>query len=250
MTFLKKLYKNIHPFRKEMSSFKISLWENTLFVNNVILHGETERKLFISLMIPSNNKFKQVNMCRNPNDTLKILLQRLQLKMLQLKHKKWSQDTGNDKMSIYVDEVEVSSDSKCSEVFVSNVINATLRINNVYYNIIIDAPVLKDLQLGNPPYKGLMLYPYAFDKGFNVSVLKSSYLWFRMSSNDIKTVGDKITYTPTSDDVNCRLKLVCNPCNEQGKIGPQAVVLSSTVQENDIQFYPFEKRLKKKPDNR
>jgi len=116
--------------------------------------------------------------------------------------------------------------------------------------VIVNAPIINEFKLGYPPYQGLILYPYAFDQGYNVSVMDTQYLWYRIDSKDEIEVGNKMTYTPTADDVNCRLKLVCSPFNDEGQSGPKAEITSSTVLENIVQLYPFEKRLKPKPYNR
>lgn len=231
-----------------MSTSKLSLWENSMFVNSVKVPGEDEHQLLVCMSL--NKSKKKVNMCRNSSDTIQTFIDRLKIKVHAFYLKKNS-DNSNfaDSILFKVDGITVPTDSICGQVFEEKA-NITLQIKDDIFKVVINVPIVKDLKLGVPPYKGLMLYPYAFDKGYNVSILDSKYLWYRIESKNVVEVGNEITYIPTENDVSCRLKLVCSPCNEQGRFGPTAEIESSTVLENTIETYPFEKRLKIKPNNR
>jgi len=233
-----------------MSSFKLFLWENSMFVNCLIPKGETEQKMMVTLPSPFN-KSKIIKLCRNPDDTIKEFVGRLILK-LSLTQRKCNE---NEKLKrgcvlILANGIKVPHNSKCYEIFENMKENITLQIKDQSYKIIVNAPIIKDFKLGYPPYQGLMIYPYALDQGFNVSVKDTQYLWYRINSKDETEVGNKMTYTPTAEDVNCCLKLVCSPFNDEGQPGPKAEITSSPVLENTIELYPFEKRLKTKPYNR
>jgi len=233
-----------------MSSFKLILWENSMFVNCLIPTGETEQKIMVTLPSPFN-KSKTIQLCRSPEDTIKVFVDRLVLKLSHSQRKV----SEKDKLKgcwvlILANGIKVPSTSKCYEIFEETKENITLQIKDQTYKIIINAPLIKEFKLGYPPYQGLMIYPYALDQGFNVSVMDTQYLWYRINSKDETEVGNKMTYTPTAEDVNCCLKLVCIPFNDKGQPGPKAEITSSTVLENTIQLYPFEKRLKTKPLNR
>lgn len=250
MKYLINLYNyyNTRYFRRKMSSLKLSLFENCLYVNYAIPPGETEKKLVISMLMP-HNKTKKINFCRNINDTIQIFIERLNLKISNLKKKK-HQTTFSSDILLKVDGLNVPNTSICSEVFTKNNSNITLQINDNLFKVIIDAPIINELKLGVPPYEGLMLYPIGFDKGYNVSIVDCKFLWYRIDSKRVIEVGDKITYTPTKNDVGFQLKLICNPCNEDGVFGPTAEVISLPVNENVIKIYPFESRLKMKSNNR
>lgn len=243
-----KSFNHLGIIRREMPSFKLSLWDSSVFINNVIPPGETESKILVAMLFPTNNKPKKINMCRNSDDTIESFLQRFRLKIEQLNKK--LKKPCDDILSIEIDGITVSLNSKCSEVFEAKNSNINLHINEKKFKIIVDAPIINDLLLNKPPYQGLLLYPYAFDKGYNVSIANSNYLWYRVESKNEVQVGINMTYIPTADDIDCCLKLVCNPRNEEGRFGPQVEVLSTIVVKNTIQVYPFEKRLVKKPDNR
>lgn len=225
-----------------MSSFKLTLWENSMFVNYIVPPGETKQKLMISMLMPLNNQ-KRINFCRNLNDTIQIFIDRLNIKL-----KSKNQIFMIDDIIIKINGVDVLSNSICSEVFTKTNSNITIQIAKHLFKVIIDAPIINELKLGMPPYKGLMLYPYAFDKGYNISVLDNKYLWYRIDSKNLIEIGNKFTYTPTENDVGFNLKLVCNPYN--GQLGPTAEIISLPVKENEIEIFPFENRLKTKPDNR
>lgn len=248
MQFFLKLNKHIHYIKRNMSSFKLLLWEKSVFVNYVIPPGETDHKLFITLLLP-NTKQKRLNLCRDSNDTIQTFIDRLQIKAVQIYTKKKC-DPEPCSISVQINETDVPNYHKCGDIFKGNNSNITIHINDDVLNVIVNAPIINDLKLNIPPYKGLMLYPHAFIKGYNISLENSKYLWYRIDpKNDIE-VGSTITYTPTVNDVNCCLKLVCNPCNKEGQFGPPAEFISSKVVENPINTYPYENRLKKKPDDR
>lgn len=248
MQFLVKLNKHIRYIKREMSSFKLQLWEKSVFVNFVIPPGETDHKLFVTLLLP-NTKQKRLNLCRDLNDTVQTFIDRLQIKAGQIYNKRTC-DAKPCSISIHVNETDVPNYYKCSDIFRENNSNITIHINEDVLNVIVNAPIINDLKLSMPPYKGFMLYPHAFIKGYNFSLMDSKYLWYRIESKNAIEVGSTITYIPTANDVNCCLKFVCNPCNEEGQFGPPAEFISSKVLENPINTYPYEKRLKRKPDNR
>ncbi|XP_050438056.1 2',5'-phosphodiesterase 12 isoform X2 [Adelges cooleyi] len=248
MRYFSKLIKNIIFTKRDMSSLKLFLWENVMFVNSVILPGEIEKKYMITTLITIKNNTRRLNMCRKPDDTVVILLQRFALKIQQAKVKKKINEPITDCIFLKVNGQTVPDETKCSQVFDGKNINISLEINDKTLSVMVDLPIINDLLLGKP-YKCLMLYPYAFDKGYNVSILKSKYTWYRVKSNNVVKVGNSIAYIPSDDDIKCKLKLVCEPCNEEGHFGPTVEVLSEEVVDNIIDNYPFEKRLIDKPSN-
>lgn len=248
MKFLSKFCKHISYTKREMSSFKITLWEKCMFVNYVVLPGETQSKYKVSMLAPLN-KSKRINLCRSPDDSIKTLVDRISIKISKTRSKKIMTDVKIENIFMQVDEVTVPDSTTCSEVFEKNRSNITIQIMNDVYRVLVNAPIINDLKLSVPPYKGFMLYPFAFDKGYNVSVLDSKFLWYRVDSKNVTEVGNQMIYTPTENDVNSCLKLVCSPCNEKGYSGPTAEICSAKVLDNTIEIYPFEKRIKEKPLN-
>ncbi|XP_060856862.1 2',5'-phosphodiesterase 12 [Metopolophium dirhodum] len=247
MKSFNKLSKHIYCIIRNMSSFKLILWENSMFVNCLIPTGETKQKMMVTLLSPFN-KSKTIKLCRSPEDTIKDFVDRLVLKLSLSQRKVEKENLDRDWVFILANGIQVPPTSKCYEIFEEMKEN-TLQIKDQTYKIIVNAPLIKEFKLGYPPYQGLMIYPYALDQGFNVSVMDTQYLWYRINSKDETEVGNKMTYTPTAEDVNCCLKLVCTPFNDEGQPGPKAEITSSTVLKNTIQLYPFEKRLKTKPFN-
>lgn len=249
MKYLNKFFKHISFFKREMSSFKILLWENVMFINSVVSPGENESKLIVSMLV-SLKKKKKINLCRSQSDTIKTFIDRLSIKLSQAYSKKKEDKLKINDISIQVNEVTVSDEALCGEVFKENTSNITIQFMNNIFKVLVNVPIANEFKLGIPSYKGLMLYPYKFDKGYNVSIMNSQYVWYRMDSKNVVEVGNQMTYVPTETDVNFCLKLVCKPCNENGKFGPTAEIVSSKVLDNTIEIYPFENRLKQKPDNR
>lgn len=221
-----------------------------MFVNSLIPSGETKLKMMITLLSPFNNSIR-INLCRSPEDTISVFVDRLALKLLQTQRKaSQTEKLTRIRVLILANGIKVPHTSKCYEIFEETKENITLQIKDHTYKIIVNAPIIKEFKLGYSPYQGLMIYPYAFDQRYDVSVMDTQYLWYRINSKNETEVGNKITYTPTAEDVNCCLKLVCSPFNHAGQPGPKAEITSSIVLENTIQLYPFEKRLTTKPYNR
>lgn len=249
MTFFCKLYKNIYYSRREMSSFKVSLWEKYMFVNFVVPPRETEKKLFITMLLPLKKPTK-INLVRNPTDTIKSLTNRLQIKISQVYSKKKVENPTVSDILVQVNDITVQDNAMCCDIFEKNMSNITIKIMDDVFSVLVDAPIINEFKLGNPPYKGFILYPYGFDKSYNVSVLNSKYIWYRTDFKKNIEVGNQVYYTPTADDVNCVLKLVCSPCTEDGQSGPPGEMFSSKVEDNIIETYPFQNRLKEKLNNR
>lgn len=254
MKYFNTLYKHICYIpcyiynKRAMSSFKLSLWEDFMFVNLTNQQGDNERKFMITMLVLIN-KPRPINLCRSPNDTINTFIDRLSIKLSLTYGKKNLVKPNKRDISIKVNDIIVSPDSTCGEVFEENKSNITLQIKDNIFKVIVNAPIINDLKLGIPPYKGLMLYPFASEKGYNVSILDSKYLWYRIVGKEEIEVGNQITYIPTADDVNHCLKLVCKPYNEKGQVGPTAEILTSQVLENNIEIYPYENRLINKLDN-
>ncbi|KAE9543445.1 hypothetical protein AGLY_002245 [Aphis glycines] len=249
MKYFNNLFKNIYCIKRNMSSFKLCLWENSMFVNCLIPTGETELKMVVTLLSPFN-KSKKINLCRDPEDTINIFIERLSIKLLQTQRKVSNHDkVTKNCVQLKVNGIKVPCTSKCYELFEEIKENITLQIKDHTYKVIVNAPIVNEFKLGVPPYQGLMMYPFAFEQGYNVSIKDSKFIWYRISSKKEVEVGNNMTYIPTAEDVNCRLKLLCIPVNYEGQSGPTAEIISSTVLENTIKIFPFEKRLKTKPYN-
>ncbi|XP_022160157.1 2',5'-phosphodiesterase 12 isoform X2 [Myzus persicae] len=216
MKYFIKLSKHIYHIQRNMSSFKLLLWENSMFVNCSIPMGETEQKIIVILQSPFN-KLKKINLCRSPEDTIRVFIDRLALKLSQTQPKSENEKLRKDCVCIKVNGIKVPNNSKCYEIFEEIKENITLQIKDHTF------------------------------KGYNVSFMKTQYLWYRINSNDEIEVGNEMTYTPSAEDVNCHLKLVCRPFNDAGQSGPSAEITTSPVLENTITLFPFEKRLKTKP---
>lgn len=251
MKYLIKLHKYIY-IRREMSSFKIHLWENTMFVNSVPRSDGTGLKFNISMMlsIKPMSKPRKINMCRNPKDTINMFLERIKLKLSSDNIFK-TQKIGKSEIAFQKDGVKVCDEATLSDVFENNNSTNCLLIRDMYINIFYNIPILNNIKLNKPSYEKLMLYPYGFDNGFNVSSTHTNYLWYRITPTKKEIeVGCQMAYTPTAEDIDCCLKLVCKPYNEKGSPGPTAEILSTKVLKNTIEIYPLENRLKERDYNK
>ncbi|XP_025202206.1 2',5'-phosphodiesterase 12-like [Melanaphis sacchari] len=246
MKYFNNLFKLVYCTKRHMSSSKLLLWENSMFVNFLTPTSETKQKIMVTLLSPYN-KLKRINLCRNSEDTIQVFIDRLFLKL-----SKTQRNVSDDKMlkrhfiEIKIKGIKVPCTSKCYQIFKDDYI--TLHIKDHTYEVIVDAPIINDLKLRTSLYQGLMIYPYTFDQKRDCIVFH--YSWYRIDSKKEIEVSNEMAYIPTAEDVNCRLKLIVKPFNEDNLLfGPTTEVISSTVLENTIKIYPFEKRIKTKPYN-
>ncbi|VVC24109.1 Hypothetical protein CINCED_3A021156 [Cinara cedri] len=248
MKYFINLSKKIFHIKRKMSSIKLCLWPNYMFVNQAVPPGQTEQQLMITLLSPFKNS-KRINLCRSPNDTIQIFIDRLKIKCFQTcdKNKKLGAKSGN--FSIKVNEIVVSDNSKCGEIFKQNKSHITLEVDDYVFKVLFNAPMIMKAKVNTPIYEGLMLYPFAFENSYNVSLINSKYIWYKIDAKNEIEVGNGSVYVPTRNDVDFNLKLVINPCNEDGQFGPAVEILTSKVQTNNVDVYPYENRLKIKPDN-
>ncbi|XP_025417733.1 2',5'-phosphodiesterase 12 isoform X2 [Sipha flava] len=250
MKYLIKLHE-YRCIKRKMSSFKIHLWENTMFVNSGPKSDGTGLQFNISLMlsIKPPSKPRKINMCRKPQDTIDMFLERIKLK-LSSDYVLKTQNIGKTEIELQKDGIRVCDDATLSDIFENNNSTTCLLIRDMYINVVYNAPILNNIKLNKPSYEKLMLYPYGFDNGFNVSSTHINYLWYRITPKKQEIeVGCQMAYTPTAEDIDCCLKLVCKPYNEKGSPGPTAEILSSKVLKNTIDIYPHENRLKERDYN-
>lgn len=229
-----------------MSSYKLFLWPNYMFVNQVVPLKQTEQKLIITMLLPFKNS-RRINLCRRPNDTLQQILDRIKLKCNEFYA---SEGYAVNNISIKVNKIAVPNNSKCVDIFKQNTSNITLEIDSYILQVVYNLPMINAAKLYTPVYKGLMLYPFAIENSYHISLKSCIYKWYKLESKLEVKVGNEIIYIPTENDVGCCLKLVIIPSNEEGKFGPDIELYSSTVKKNIVDKYPFENRLKTKPDNR
>lgn len=246
MKYLINSSKKIFYIKRQMSSFKLRLWPDYMFVNKVVPSGQTKEKLIITMLTPFTNA-KRINLCRSTNDTIKILIERLKIKLNESCDKK---KLKSKIISIKSNEIVVPNNSKCGEIFDQSNSHITLEVDDSVFKVVFNLPIINDIKLNTFTYKGLMLYPFALENAYNVSFMDSKFTWFKIDSKNQVEVGNESFYIPTEDDIDCHLKLVISPCNEGGQFGPVAEVLSSKVQKNNVDIYPYENRLKTKPNNR
>jgi len=194
-------------------------------------------------------KSRTIHLCRDNNDTIKTFIDKLCLKISQKKMKLVSYKSSD--VSLKINEIDVPNSSTCGEIFQENISNITLHLKDNVFKVMINLPIIKELKLGIPPYRGLMIYPYAISKEYDISIVNSKYSWYRIESKKQEfKVGNQVTYVPTKNDIDYRLKLVCVPFNEKGQFGPTVEVVSSVVEETNVDIYPYENRFKNKLNNR
>lgn len=249
LKYLISLHKyTYHHIKREMGSFRIHLWENTMFVNSNPKSDGTGLQLNISLIlcIKPMTKQRKLILCRQSDDTISTLIERIKLKLsADYVFKKLKISISN--IAFQKDGIKICDKDTLKDVFENNKSIITLQLQDTIVNIVYNAPIINKLKLNNPVYENLMLYPYGLDYGYNVSVSHINYLWYRINPQQEEIeVGCEMTYTPTAEDVDCYLKVVCTPYNEEGQIGPTAEKSSSKVLKNAIETYPYENRLKER----
>lgn len=102
-----------------------------------------------------------------------------------------------------------------------------LQINSTRYLIQVNSPCVLEVTLPKILFLGFPVMPYLSLEFAEAP--ECDYRWLRITESDSDSVvGSEMIYTPTNDDVGCRLKLVTVPKRDD-KIGESVDVISSSA---------------------
>lgn len=147
------------------------------------------------------------------------------------------------KVDIFVDG-EVITDGSIAKEEIFDKAAATkekfLTVNNAKFEIIINAPWIRNLKLTSCILQGCFVYPCKYEHQFGLDE-QTTFQWSRQNGKEYIPVGEGFYYKPSQEDVGHHLKLSCTPRNHHAE-GPTLEVLSDTPVDGGNQPYLFEQR--------
>uniref|UniRef100_A0A8D8RZ77 2',5'-phosphodiesterase 12 n=2 Tax=Cacopsylla melanoneura TaxID=428564 RepID=A0A8D8RZ77_9HEMI len=197
---------------------------------------------------------RQFNMDRSVNETIADFKKRIKsnvVKALEKKihalNKKKDKDekikVPEAEIDLVIDGQVISDTSIAKEaIFDSSSTSGenSLLISDSKFQIIINAPWIKNLTLPSCILQDCLLYPTKFEHQF-LSEDKTIFQWFRKEDKEFVPLGQGFYYKPTKEDVGHHLKLSCTPKNEHSE-GPTLEVITEKPVDAGNQPYLFEQR--------
>ncbi|XP_046999179.1 2',5'-phosphodiesterase 12-like isoform X2 [Schistocerca americana] len=140
----------------------------------------------------------------------------------------------------YSNDCPVSADCLCMDLpfWVGDEMH--LRIGSVRYNIVLNGPCVDEIILPRVIIVGFPISPFTFKTSYT-NVGDCEFLWYRKKQGDFELIGNGYSYTPTTEDVGCILKLICIPGNGDVK-GPKVETVSKKCVKEGPKKFPFEDR--------
>ncbi|XP_015601826.1 2',5'-phosphodiesterase 12 [Cephus cinctus] len=207
---------------------------------------------------------RQFNLTRKCNETISNFLKRIETNMEKslIKKKKKSRrknnlkDTnemgvessnGEDKVILLKNNERVNGNTLC-ETLLNHSSSLQLIIMGIPYEISFNAPWVLHMALPACILAGFPTYPSKFE-ALHTDRLHSVFNWYKNMKNgnskqeteSWEEVGQGYFYTPSSEDIGCRLKLSCLPKNSKS-IGPAVEVESHASISAGPGHCPFETR--------
>ncbi|CAG9768941.1 unnamed protein product [Ceutorhynchus assimilis] len=196
------------------------------------LHGEGIKRKF--------------NLTRKLSESVDSFLTRVKAnvdKAVNKKKKRKSTSTDDKPLSITLlsNKIEIPKDQSCQEVFYSDN-PVQLSINEQAFDVIINSPWVLTLTLPNSILANFPIYPAKFESVFT-NTDNSDFLWYKSQDKiEWQKAGKGFIYQPQNTDINCYLKFVCVPRNDDSMAGPEFEAISSCVVQASPGECPFERR--------
>lgn len=254
------------PSQNKMSHQSINSGPNDL--SKVYVQNNCSKKIMtISFEYSEADKKRNFNLFRKSDEPLSASLERIKLNLRKIrgrpKNKKPDSDTelSND---VIIEFISNSGSVNLDKITNSEawVDGSILKMNGKSYQVRTDYPQVETLAITAHPIEGFLILPNVSLK--NCVIDDCQFIWYRqIQSQDKKTLveadpniadtilfdgrqywlklAESLTYTPTSDDVNCLIKVICLP-SDRKRVGPMFEYMSpNRVQINKLKF-PFEER--------
>ncbi|KAL1457804.1 hypothetical protein WDU94_007997 [Cyamophila willieti] len=201
------------------------------------------------------NISRQFNMDRSVNETTADFKNRiksnvvkvLEKKIHALNKKKEKEDKikmPEIKIDILIDGQVISDASIAKEAIFDNSSLSSgensLLIHDSKFQIIINAPWIKNLTLPSYLLQDCLVYPTKFEHQFLLED-KTIFQWFRKEDKEFVPLSQGFYYKPTKEDVGHCLKLSCTPKNDHSE-GPTLEVVTEKPVDAGNQPYLFEQR--------
>lgn len=173
------------------------------------------------------------NFCRQLSETVDSFLNRISTnveKIVIKKNKRKKTETGENNVDLniglYLNNEDVPKEKICKDVFQAGN-QVKLNILNSSYEVIINSPWVKTLELPTSILATYHVYPSKLETGFT-NDQDNVFIWYRSKDNkNWSEVSRKYLYVPSEDDVGYFLKLSCIPRNGDTE-GPISEVISKT----------------------
>lgn len=115
-----------------------------------------------------------------------------------------------------------------------------LRIGSVRYDIVLNGPCVDEMTLPTIIIVGFPISPFNFRTSYT-NVDDCDFLWYRKRQSNFELIDKGYSYTPSSEDIGCKLKLICIPGNG-GLKGPKVETMSKNSVKEGPKNFPFEIR--------
>lgn len=150
------------------------------------------------------------------------------------------QESNEKKVVLLKDNVQVDEEQICQTLIDENsVLNLDVYGNS--YTVKINMPWIQSIALPSSILAGFPTYPCKLE-WLHCDKTQSLFHWYRQApKNKWDKVGEGFFYLPTSEDIGCKLKIVCTPVNNR-MTGPVVEVESPVAVEAGPGKCPFDYR--------
>lgn len=224
---------------------------------NVYIRNETdssELNIAFRYVNEKLNVDREFNFCRKPEELTQTVLARIQTNVHKELAKKLKKKLDQLPAEVKVELFQEGSDATFSEItfaelLSSNVNAIKLKVLDKSFNMVVNPPWIKIVQLPKCILAGCLVYPTKFEMQFGDRE-SSEAVWYRAKdpgSNQWEVCGQGFRYEAKSEDIGFFLKLVVTPKNDKGMVGPQLESVSKSAVQAGPGLCPFETRQKCTP---
>ncbi|CAB3249897.1 unnamed protein product [Arctia plantaginis] len=218
---------------------------------------QQEDKVDISFLLDIKGSVRQFNFSRNPAETLQVLLNRIKTNVLKVvnkaNRKKKATDSDNDiEVQFYNNKrAVISENSTCKELFL-NKDGVKLKMLDSEYEVVFNSPWVLSMNLPQSILAGFPVYPENFETQY-ARREKCAFSWYKgfSANSEGKEINDlhikwnltskQYAYTPSTEDIDMKLKLECIPGNDE-MVGPAVEAVSKNIVQAGPGKCPFETR--------
>ncbi|KAH8241525.1 hypothetical protein KR026_010129 [Drosophila bipectinata] len=224
---------------------------------NVYIRNESDSNELNIAFRYVNEKFnvdREFNFCRKPEELTQAVLARIQTNVHKELSKKLKKKLDQLPAEVNVNLYQEGSDASFNEItfaelLSSNVNGVKLKVLEHSFNMVVNPPWVKILQLPKCILAGCLVYPTKFEMQFGDRE-SSEGTWYRSKvpgSSQWELCGQGFRYDPKSEDIGYFMKFVVAPKNDKGMVGPLMESVSKSAVQAGPGACPFEARQKYTP---
>lgn len=235
----------------------------------VVKHFEGEDRFTFSFVMRNTelNIQKQFNMERPLNEPSQQFLKRLNANVEKVVAKKTRKKRKQEEPSEFAEAakhvvfkkhcgsvVEGSDDTEMKEILLGADCSLTMDVMGQVFSLVVNPPLVDKMKIQGRIMAGFLVYPFKL-KLFFASLDHSSFEWFVseiVSEGERKKVNKEhlvwtkksegFFYSPTTNDIDCYLKVTCMPRNTDSKDGIMFEAVSTDPISPGPGTCPFENR--------